>query len=91
VVNVVDSLGGLVGLFTDGMLRRLVGEQADVLFRRVREVMNPNPVSISPDRLAADALRIMKENEFDNLPVVGEEGSCLGVVDVQDLLKAGIL
>jgi arabinose-5-phosphate isomerase len=48
-------------------------------------------VSISPDSLATEALRIMKEKEFDNLPVVENNGKCVGVVDVQDLLKAGIL
>lgn len=91
VVNVVDGGGRLVGLFTDGMLRRLVGEGTDVLGRRIEEVMNAKPVVVGPESLAAEAFRIMKEREFDNLPVVEAEGKCVGVVDVQDLLKAGIV
>lgn len=91
VVNVVDDEGKLVGIFTDGDLRRKLEKDPDLLNKRMEEVMTRNPTVITPDRLATEALHLLQEKEFDNLPVVDEEGRALGVVDVQDLIRAGIV
>ncbi len=94
VVVVVDEAGHMQGLFTDGDLRRLMqsGENRDELMDRpVSEVMTTNPVSVRPETLATEALRIMETREIDNLPVVDDEGIVAGVVDIQDLMKLRVL
>ncbi|HIE51855.1 MAG TPA: KpsF/GutQ family sugar-phosphate isomerase [Armatimonadetes bacterium] len=91
VVNVVDEEGKLVGIFTDGDLRRQLDKNPHVLSQPMHAVMTRHPTVITADRLATEALRLMQDREFDNLPVVDEEGHALGVIDVQDLLRAGIV
>lgn len=91
VVNVVDTTGQLVGVFTDGDLRRQLDCDRDVLDRPMHEVMTRQPTVITGDKLATEALRIMQEREFDNLPVVDDQGRAMGVIDVQDLIRAGIV
>ncbi|MBI5833336.1 MAG: KpsF/GutQ family sugar-phosphate isomerase [Armatimonadetes bacterium] len=91
VTNVVDDAGRLVGVFTDGDLRvKLEQHGAAVLAEPVSAVMGRNPTTITPDRLATEALAIMQSREFDNLCVVDGEGRAVGIVDVQDLLRAGL-
>lgn len=89
--NVVDRSGRLVGIVTDGDLRRALMRDESVLSRPVREIMTKNPITIGPDRLAAEALKIMRERQIDDLPVVDEEGRPVGMLDVQDLLSAGLV
>ncbi|MGE0433455.1 MAG: SIS domain-containing protein [Planctomycetota bacterium] len=86
---VVDGAGKLVGIFTDGDLRRHVsrGLQLD---ETIDAHMTPGPRSIPPDRLVADALRLMREKRIDELPVVDPAGVPLGYLDVQDLLDVGL-
>jgi len=94
VVNVVDAEGKLCGLFTDGDLRVLMQEATDreqVMRQGISEVMTRNPTTCPPDMLAAEAARIMQEREFDNLPVVDEAGRAVGMLDIQDLIKAGLV
>ena len=94
VVSIVDEHGGLQGLFTDGDFRRLMQEIEDrnaVMAQPVSEVMTTNPTSCRPDMLAVEAARIMQQHQFDNLPVVDEQGRAVGIIDIQDLVKAGLL
>ena len=90
-VCVVDGGGRLVGIFTDGDLRRhLESEGAGLLKRAIKEVMTPGPrLFIEAGRLAAEALRLMAENQIDDLPVVDDEFHPLGNIDIQDLLGVG--
>ncbi len=89
--NVVDGSGKLVGIFTDGDLRRhLSARGGEVLQQRIAEVMSRNPTTITPDRLATEALAVMQAREFDNLSVVDEQGRAVGLLDVQDLIRAGL-
>lgn len=86
--NVVDRQGRLVGIFTDGDLRRLV-EQGQTDFERpVREVMGKRPRCVGPEVLVLEATRLMREARVDQLPVVDAEGRAVGLLDVQDLLAA---
>ena len=90
VVTVVDETGLLSGLFTDGDFRLLMRKSADhnqVMSSPIGAVMTRKPTVTTPDVLAAEALRIMEEREFDNLPVVDSEGRAVGMVDIQDLMK----
>ncbi len=94
VVSVVDEQGGLCGLFTDGDFRRLMQEIEDrnaIMTQPVSEVMTTNPTTCQPDMLAVETARIMEQHQFDNLPVVDEQGRAVGIIDIQDLVKAGLL
>jgi arabinose-5-phosphate isomerase len=94
VVTVVDAEGFLRGLFTDGDFRQLMRQADDpgqVMGRPIREVMTPGPTVASADLLAAEALLLMEEREFDNLPVVDEQGRAIGMVDIQDLMKLRVI
>src|SRR4051794_4459296 len=89
--SVVDGDGRLVGIFTDGDLRRLV-QQDDVDFTRpVSAVMGRNPRTIAPDDLAITAAEILREGQIDQLPVVDDAGRPVGLLDIQDLLAARLL
>ena len=88
-VGVVEA-GRLIGIVTDGDLRRAMGP--GLLGQPVRAVMTPAPRTIRPDALAADALREMNDanRRITSLFVVDEAGAPLGIVHVHDLLRAGV-
>jgi len=88
---VVDTRKKLTGIFTDGDLRRHVNKDRNLLERNVEEVMTKNPVTIRSDRLAQEALKILNDKKIDELPVINEKREVIGLLDVQDLLKAGIV
>jgi len=89
--TVVDAEGKLLGIFTDGDLRRLV-EQGRVDFDEpVGGVMSANPRTVRPDALVADAARVLRQARIDQVPVVDEAGRPVGLLDVQDLLAARVL
>jgi arabinose-5-phosphate isomerase len=89
-VSVADASGRLTGIFTDGDLRRTMSRNPALLTARVGEVMTRNPKTVGPDRLASEALRILREKKIDELPVVGPAGEPVGMIDVQDLLDVGV-
>lgn len=88
---VVDAKNKLLGIFTDGDLRRHLEDGGAVLTCQVHQVMTKNPLSITPDKLAAQAFDILKTRKIDELPVVDKNGIVIGLLDVQDLLKAGLV
>lgn len=89
--SVIDKRKKLTGIFTDGDLRRHLETDGQLASRVVKDVMTKDPVTISKDRLASEALRILKEKRIDELPVVDPKGRPIGMLDVQDLLKAGLV
>jgi arabinose-5-phosphate isomerase len=90
---VVDETGDLVGIFTDGDLRRLLerhkGDEAAALRCRIEDVMTQTPSVIGPGRLAAEAMKIMEEREISVLVVV-KGGRPVGMVHLHELLKHGL-
>jgi arabinose-5-phosphate isomerase len=89
--TVVDAAGRLVGVFTDGDLRRMV-EQGRVDFAApLSRVMSRNPRTVRPDAVVADAARVLRQARIDQVPVVDDAGRPVGLLDVQDLLAARIL
>ncbi len=88
---IVNRKGLLVGIFTDGDLRRHLEADPNLSVRKVRDVMTKNPTKIYKEKLAEEALRILQDKKIDELPVVDEKGRAVGLVDVQDLLKAGLV
>lgn len=89
--TVVDARGRLAGIFTDGDLRRHLEERGFALERAVGTVMTRNPVAITENKLAAEALEILRSKKIDEVPVVDKKRRPIGLLDVQDLLKAGIV
>ncbi len=88
---VVDVKGRLLGIFTDGDLRRHLEIDPRILSKPVDEVMTKNPMAITQDKLAAEAFDVLKTRKIDELPVVDKGRKLVGLVDVQDLLKAGLV
>ncbi|MDS4041300.1 MAG: KpsF/GutQ family sugar-phosphate isomerase [Candidatus Competibacter sp.] len=88
---VVDGEDRVLGVFTDGDLRRALDRQVDVHAARVAEVMTRHCKSIAPGTLAAEALRMMQQYKINALPVVNSVGKLVGVLNMHDLLRAGVL
>ena len=87
---VVDGNDNVVGIFTDGDLRRAF-ERGERLDTDVANVMTPNPRRIAPDRLAAEAVALMEEKKINALVVCDEAGRLVGALNMHDLLQAGVV
>ena len=89
---VVGKGSKLLGLFTDGDLRRKLEEHESILEFPIEKVMTPGPrVTVRSDELAAEAARKLRKHQFDEAPVVDVRGRCVGILDIQDLLATGLL
>ena len=88
---VVDSQQKLVGIFTDGDLRRSLEQGADMREARVSAVMTRNPRSIRPQALAVEAAQLMEQFKTTQLPVVDEHGLLTGALNVHDLFRAKVI
>ena len=86
-VGVIDASGKLLGIITDGDLRRHMNET--LLSRSVDEVMTPNPKTVRPDQLAGEAMEILNATKITAL-FVAENGKPVGLVHVHDLLRIGV-
>ncbi len=90
-VSVVSARGKLVGVFTDGDLRRQMAQDDNVLAQPLSRVMTRQPVCIRDDALAAEALKIFNERDIDDLIVVNARHEPVGLVDSQDLPKLKLM
>jgi arabinose-5-phosphate isomerase len=91
-VNVVDEEGRLLGLMTDGDIRRLLLEDDGALTRRVESVLNPDPRTTTADRLVTEALARMEQSPpITEMPVLDTDRKVLGVLNLGDIVKAGIV
>ena len=88
---VTDEAQRLLGIFTDGDLRRALDDQVDVRNTRMDEVMHRGCVTVGPDDMAAEAVRIMEERKITGLLVVDEEERLIGALNVHDLFRAGVM
>jgi len=89
-ISIVGPGGRLSGIFTDGDLRRLVSRTPNRLSDPIREVMTRNPKTIAPERLATEALSVLRERKIDEIPVVNDRGEPIGMLDIQDLLDVDL-
>jgi len=91
-LGVTDAAGRLVGIVTDGDLRRHMSVSMDLLARQIGEIMTHGPRTIGPEALAADALRVMNDppRPITTLFVVDAARIPLGILHVHDLLRAGV-
>lgn len=88
---VLDADDKVVGVFTDGDLRRCLDKAVDVRRARVEQVMTRGGKSIAPERLAVDALNLMEDNKINALLVLDDAGSLCGALNMHDLLRAGVV
>lgn len=89
--GIVDADNTLLGIFTDGDLRRQIGAHSDILNTPVQDLMTPSPITVQPHELAVDVLNIFEEHNIDDLLVVDENGRVVGAIDIQDLPKLKIM
>ena len=84
---VVEEDGRLAGVLTDGDLRRLLMTAGDPLAGTAAEAMTRNPVTITADALATEALHRMEQQKITSLPVLDPGGKVLGVIQIHDLWR----
>jgi arabinose-5-phosphate isomerase len=90
VTAVVDTENNLLGIITDGDLRRMLEKSVAIDTIKVNDIMTGNPQTIGPDMLAARALDILRKKEISQL-VVAEKGKYLGIIHLHDLIKEGLI
>jgi len=88
---VVDGEGRVLGIFTDGDLRRLVEKGLDLRRLTAREVMHPQPRTIRHDVLAVEAAELMEQHRITSVLVVDPEGKLCGAINSNDLMRAKVI
>ena len=88
---VVDADAHVVGIFTDGDLRRLLESGTDLRQLRAEQLMHARPRSIRPDALAADAAHLMEQYRINSLPVTDADGRLVGALNTHDLMLAKVI
>ncbi|MDD3883761.1 MAG: KpsF/GutQ family sugar-phosphate isomerase [Gallionella sp.] len=88
---IVDVAERVLGIYTDGDLRRTLAKKLDFSATSVREVMSPNPRCIGPDALAAEAVQVMEEFNISQILVVDADHRLVGALNMHDLLHAKVI
>ena len=88
---IVDEQKKLLGIFSDGDLRRHLKNDSLILEKPIHQVMTPKPKFITPNAYALEALTLMKKHQIGELPVVNENAEVLGILSMKDLVQIGIL
>jgi arabinose-5-phosphate isomerase len=88
---VVNSAGEIVGVFTDGDLRRCLEREPDFLQKTIGAVCSRTPITIRADKLAQEACRIIQERKVNQLFVLDQSSKPVGMVHIQDLLAHGMI
>ncbi|MEO6363058.1 MAG: KpsF/GutQ family sugar-phosphate isomerase [Caldimonas sp.] len=89
--TIVDAADAVVGIFTDGDLRRLIETGADLRALRARDVMHAEPRLIRADALAVDAAEMMERHRVTGLVVVDDQGRLSGAINTNDLMRAKVI
>lgn len=90
VTAVTDHENILIGIITDGDLRRMLEKNVAIDSIKVTDIMTSHPSTIEPDRLAVDALDILRKKEISQL-VVTDNGKYLGIIHIHDLVREGLI
>jgi len=88
---ILDDDGRVIGIFTDGDLRRALEKGADLRAARIADLMSPNPRTIGPERLAAEAVEIMESNKVNQILVIDGDRRLLGALNAHDLFRAKVI
>jgi arabinose-5-phosphate isomerase len=88
---IVDSEQKVIGIFTDGDLRRLLDNRVDIHTQTIGEVMTPSPAVANPNLLAVEGLNLMQDKKINGLLLCDENNRLVGALNMHDLLKAGVM
>ena len=88
---IVDAQQRVVGIFTDGDLRRLVEKGIDLRLATAQEVMHPSPQTVRADALAVDAVTLMEQYRITSVLVVNRDGALCGALNTNDLMRAKVI
>jgi arabinose-5-phosphate isomerase len=88
---IVDDGHHVLGVFTDGDLRRALDRAADLHKTRMSDIMSRDAKTVQPGTMAAEAVHIMETHRITSLLVVGASGELVGALNVHDLLRAGVI
>lgn len=91
MAGVIDNNGKLLGIFTDGDLRRVLDDRIDIHKTQIQQIMTPNSITAKPDMLAAEVLSLMQKHKISSLFVTDTKGKPIGAINMQLLLQAGII
>jgi len=89
-VTAVTENSKILGIITDGDLRRMLSKSDDIAHLMAKDIMGSNPKSINEDAMAVDAKEVMEEHGISQL-LVEKDGKYAGVVHLHDLIKEGII
>ncbi|SHO54873.1 KpsF/GutQ family sugar-phosphate isomerase [Vibrio quintilis] len=87
---VIDQNESLLGIFTDGDLRRILDKRIDIHDAKIMDVMVTHPVTATPNMLAVEGLNLMQEKRINGLMLI-QNGQLAGALNMHDLLKAGVM
>jgi len=88
---IVDAEQHVLGIYTDGDLRRTLAKKLDFNTTPIRNVMSANPRRIGPDSLAAEAVQMMEQYNISQMLVVDEQNKLVGALNMHDLLHAKVI
>ena len=88
---VVDDGGRVLGIFTDGDLRRLIEQGVDLRGMTARQVMHPDPRTIRHDALAVEAAKLMEQHRITSVLVIDDDGKLCGALNTNDLMRAKVI
>jgi len=91
MTGIINDQQILVGIFTDGDLRRALETSIDIYDVKINQVMTPSPRSVRPDTLAVEVVEMMRNQAINGIFVVDENDTILGALNTHDLFRAGIL
>jgi arabinose-5-phosphate isomerase len=91
MIGIVDDNQRLMGIFTDGDLRRTLNQEIDIYACTMDKIMTPDPVTITADTLAAEVVHLIHRRSINGLFVVDASGQVLGALNTLDLLRAGVV
>lgn len=91
MTTVVDAADHVLGVFTDGDLRRMLDKPIDLQTVRMGDVMTRSSKSVKPRMLAAEAVHVMETSRVTALPVLDDSGVLIGALNVHDLFRAGVM
>ena len=77
----------LEGILTDGDLRRHLVESPNLMELSINDIMEKSPITLNPEMLAVDVLKLYEQNNVDDLIVIDDAGKAIGSVDIQDMPK----
>ena len=91
MTTVINPERQVLGVFTDGDLRRAFAKNLDLRILTVADIMSHQPRAIGPDQLAVEAVEMMEKHKINQLPVVDEYGTLIGALNMHDLFQAKVI